>query len=748
MAETKIKAGQFYGVIGHGTDGYFLMTNADGSMSWSQASTGPSVTSVTYPGDDTAADPAGGQTVVLTGTGFGSSMTVSIGGTTAPSVSHDSSTQLTITTPAKAAGDYDIVVTNSVTGASGTFVNGISYNGVPTWTTAAGSLGTFDSNTTISTITLQATETDGGTITFNITNGALPTGLSLTGANIDGTTTTESSTTLYSFTIEAIDDENQSTPRNFSITVNAALVNTDNFDIVTYTGTGGTYSIGNGVEASVTLNSGTANYARGSVSHSTGKRYFEVEYISKGGGSNTLMVGIINTAYQESWTNAQTKMYYAGNGNKYTGGSGTSYGATYAPGDIIGVAYDGTNRTVTFYKNNVSQGTAFTGLITNYPSYFAAIGTGLYSETAQFRFTTSEFTYSPPSGYSEWGSATVSAHSGTVNSAVAAQPIDFQPDLVWIKDRDGTDNHHLFDSIRGTNQRIMSNQTSAENTEIDCLNSFDSNGFSIGANSGVNANGENHVAWCWKAGGTAVSNTDGSITSQVSANQEAGFSIVSYDGATNSTSDTSINGGAYWNVGHGLSEPPELVIVKCRDASHGWYVGADVLNSGDWTNNHHLILQRDVAVATNSTPAGILWGYQNPTSTTFGVGGWDTVNRNGLSYIAYCFHSVDGYQKVGSYTGTGTTNSFTGFGFQPRWIMIKRTDSTGNWWVFDSVRGNNKGLRVNLSNAEGDTDDDANTYEYRINFLSDGFQYEIDDSTSASPDLNVSSGTYIYLAIA
>lgn len=245
MSNTKIKAAQFHGVVGHGTDGYFLMTNADGSMSWSQASTGPSVTSVDYPGDDLAADPAGNQSVVLTGTGFASSgMTVSIGGTTAPSVAHDSNTQLTITTPAKAAGDYDIVVTNTVTGASGTFVNGISYNGVPTWTTASGSLGTFESETTISTITLAATEPDGGTITFNITNGALPSGLSLTGANIDGTTTAESSTTLYSFTIEAIDDENQATPRNFSITVNSAeIVPSQNFTINTYEGTGSTQSI-------------------------------------------------------------------------------------------------------------------------------------------------------------------------------------------------------------------------------------------------------------------------------------------------------------------------------------------------------------------------------------------------------------------------------------------------------------------------------------------------------------------------
>ena len=262
MSNTKIKAGQFSGIVGHGTDGYFLMTNGDGTMAWAEGgATGPSVTSVSYPGDDLAADPAGLQTVVLTGTGFAASgMTVSIGGTTAPSVAHDSNTQLTITTPVKVAGDYDIVVTNTVTGASGTFVNGISYNGIPTWTTPTGSLGTFESETTISTITLQATEPDGGTITFNITNGALPTGLSLTGANIDGTTTAESSTTLYSFTIEAIDDENQATPRNFSITVNsAAIISSENFTINTYTGNGSTQSIEGKIGTAAQFN-GSSSY--------------------------------------------------------------------------------------------------------------------------------------------------------------------------------------------------------------------------------------------------------------------------------------------------------------------------------------------------------------------------------------------------------------------------------------------------------------------------------------------------------
>ena len=362
MADTKIKAGQFFGVVGHGTDGYFLMTNADGSMSWSQASTGPSVTSVDYPGDDTAADPAGGQTVVLTGTNFGSSMTVSIGGTTAPSVSHDSSTQLTITTPAKAAGDYDIVVTNTVTGASGTFVNGISYNGIPTWTTPAGSLGIFESETTISTITLQATEPDGGTITFNITNGALPTGLSLTGANIDGTTTAESSTTLYSFTIEAIDDENQSTPRNFSITVNASeLTPSENFTINTYTGNGSTQSIEGKIGTAAAFN-GSSSYISLDLDS-----YFN----TWGDLSYSLWFNTTNTNYQRFITAFNSSNYLGNAGLLGTGAvnNNTRVGGTdyYGNGTTTGLndgnwhhfawVLDNTSHTVKMYVDGSLEAT-------------------------------------------------------------------------------------------------------------------------------------------------------------------------------------------------------------------------------------------------------------------------------------------------------------------------------------------------------------------------------------------------------
>ncbi len=260
MAQTKPKAAQFFGVIGHGTDGYFLMTNSDGTMTWSEVATvvNPTISSVDYPGSATAADPVGGESITINGTGFITGASVTIGGAAAGAVSFVSATELTITTPAKAAGDYDIVVTNT-DGGSATSINGISYNGIPAWTTAAGSLGTFASDTTISTITLQATEPDSGTITFSITNGTLPTGLSLSGADIDGTTTLETADTLYTFTVTATDDESQTTPRTFTITVTKQFISTENFTINTYTGNGSTQSIEGKIGTAADFN-GSSSY--------------------------------------------------------------------------------------------------------------------------------------------------------------------------------------------------------------------------------------------------------------------------------------------------------------------------------------------------------------------------------------------------------------------------------------------------------------------------------------------------------
>ena len=976
MSNTKIKSSQFHGVVGHGTDGYFLMTNADGSMSWSQASTGPSVTSVAYPGDDTAADPAGGQTVVLTGTGFAASgMTVTIGGTTAPSVAHDSNTQLTITTPAKAAGDYDIVVTNGVTGASGTFVNGISYNGVPAWTTAAGSLGTFESETTISTITLQAAEPDGGTITFNITNGALPTGLSLTGANIDGTTTAESSTTLYSFTIEAIDDENQATPRNFSITVNSAeLVSSENFTINTYTGNGSTQAIEGKIGTAAAFNGSSS----GIFLSSTGSSILDYDqdfsismwvymtnlphavsqdHLWTGGGTRIIPMSITTSGYVfvdffngssnsltsttslslNGWTHVvltrskTNGLIFYINGSSAGTSSFTGNAGSLSQRDTIGQYWDGTRnsfdgridqvrifntalnptqvgelaletyadpkKSTTDYFGNGSgvalyeldedandtggsfgslvsspemdldvdgytsgsvadlSGNGNTGTVTgatygtdpNGGGYFDFDGsdddisvahnadfnssTNISFEVWVNRDSTTEdtilskgttvsnnyfFVYSPSNGYyyynyvsgggvksgttglstGQWehvvvtrdGSGTPKIYvngedkSTTVGSPTSSSTTDtgalniggrngftatgygffdgkigdvrfytkqlsasevvqnfnaskgsygvgydgtptnvnflgmaFQPDLVWIKHRNGSGNSHgLWDSVRGASNWIGSNVTSQEVSGVSGVSSFDSNGFTIGTHPAYNTNNNTHVAWCWKAGGvpTPNNNTQGTITSTVSSNQDAGFSIVKW----------TANGGDA-TIGHGISTP-ELIIAKRTDSTSNWAVQVPSIGNG------YLLLNSTIAYS-GLDPS--VWNNTAPTSEVFSTAGSSGEFFNTGNFIAYCFHSVDGYQKIGSYTSDNQTTKNISVGFRPRFLLLKRTNSAQNWVLVDDLRGSNE-LYANTSGAESP--------EASIpTFNNDGF-------TLYNTRYNGGTDTYIYLAIA
>jgi hypothetical protein len=224
MSNTKIKAAQFSGVIGNGVNGYVLQSSGDGNMEWVASITPPAITSLSYPGSATAADPVGGQTITINGSDFAPLASVSIGGTQASVVTFISATQITFEAPAKAAGDYNVVVTN-VDGGNATSVDGMSYNGVPSWTTAAGNLGSFSAGSTIPTITLVATEPDSGTISYSVTTGALPTGLTLTSADIDGNVPTPAGETTYNFSVTASDDENQSTERAFNIVVYLQVTN-------------------------------------------------------------------------------------------------------------------------------------------------------------------------------------------------------------------------------------------------------------------------------------------------------------------------------------------------------------------------------------------------------------------------------------------------------------------------------------------------------------------------------------------
>ena len=332
--------------------------------------------------------------------------------------------------------------------------------------------------------------------------------------------------------------------------------------------------------------------------------------------------------------------------------------------------------------------------------------------------------------------------------------VGFQPDLVWIKNRTTTGYEHFWwDSVRGAggNKDINSDSTNYEGEEntsaFGYLSSFDSNGFTLtsGTTSAVtiNRSSDNYAAWCWKAGGYAntfnvlengsttssataagAGITAGSITNgwSVSANRDAGFSVVSYTGnGTNAT------------IGHGLDVAPKFIITKSRTVAQNWAVYHYDLGVGKW-------------LQLNGTPAAItenLFGGVHPNSTTFSLNGNTVVNSNGSTNIAYCFAEVAGFSKFGSYTGNGSTDGPTiTTGFEPAFVMLKRSDSTGDWFMFDNKRNptnnRNKFLKVNDSAAEATGG--VNDY---VSFNADNFKL-----TSDPPSINGSGGTYIYMAFA
>jgi len=313
-------------------------------------------------------------------------------------------------------------------------------------------------------------------------------------------------------------------------------------------------------------------------------------------------------------------------------------------------------------------------------------------------------------------------YTGDGTSSNAITGVGFQPDWTWLKGRSVAYTHGLYDSVRGATEKLSSNLTNAEATSANGLTAFNSDGFTLGSDAGTNQSSATYVAWNWKAGGTAVSNTDGSITSSVSASPESGFSIVTYTGTGATSSGVTI--------GHGLGATPEMIIGKRRDSTDNWSTWHKDLggNYGIWL---------DLTNARNSA----MWdGYTNFSSTVFSPPDLTYGNVSGATYVNYLFTSIDGYSKVGSYTGNGSTDgSFVFTGFRPAWVMVKRTDSTGNWTVYDNERlgynVDNEQLYPNLSNAEG-----TSTH---LDLLSNGFKWRTSDASR-----NASGGTYIYLAFA
>ena len=312
------------------------------------------------------------------------------------------------------------------------------------------------------------------------------------------------------------------------------------------------------------------------------------------------------------------------------------------------------------------------------------------------------------------------ANNGTLN----VTGVGFQPDWVWIKGRSYTVHSNMYDVVRGVQKDLLSGSTNAETSSGE-LTSFDSDGFTVvdSATDRANYLTNTHVAWNWLAGGTASSNTDGSITSSVSANTTAGFSIVSFTGT-----------GANATVGHGLGVAPACIITKSRANAEDWgFYHKSIGNTGA------LRLNLTSATSTDS----VFYNNTSPTTTVFSIGSADATN-DAANMIAYCFAEKKGYSKFGSYTGNGSTDgTFVYTGFKPAWVMYKNTSTTtDSWLIHDNKRGNQgaganpQDLRLLANGTQTESDVD-------VDFLSNGFKMR-----GNGAHMNANGNVYIYMAFA
>ena len=557
-----------------------------------------------------------------------------------------------------------------------------------------------------------------------------------TGSGTPSSTTrgADSSGNGHHFTTSAVnaaDCNRPDTPTNNFCTMNPlALSNTGAAD----------FSIG---DTLITL--ADNEEAFGSFGVSSGKWYWEVDHQSSASSNDKLGIGIADA---DNPNNNEQVNY----GHQAT---------TWGVGDIIGVAVNVDDEEITFYKNNTAIETdtdwSSKGWTTIVPFLTSANSAG--NEVAMINFggdssfntnktaqgNTDEnghgdFYYTPPSGFlalcaknlpeptiSPFGNENPSDYQltkrWTGSGSEKSITTTFQPDWVWIKHRDGTKDHRLFDSVRGANKRLSSQATSAETDMTQGLKSFDSTGFTLGTAASVNTSSDTYVGWAWKAG-TAFSNDAsatgvGTIDSTGSVSTKAGFSIISYTGT-----------GSNGTVAHGLEAVPKMIIVKGRTNTYDWIVWHNTFNASE-----RLRLN-----TTDDKEAGN-WNTL-PTSSVFGLGTHLNINESGDDFIAYVFAEVESYSKYGSYSGNGSSNGpFIFTGFRPAWLMVKRTDSTTSWYIYDNKRDN-----INLAGTLLQADNDAAEAESTTNafdFYSNGFK-----ARGTGGTVNASGGTFIYMAFA
>ena len=467
----------------------------------------------------------------------------------------------------------------------------------------------------------------------------------------------------------------------------------------------------------------TAMAVKGSVAISSGKWYWEC---IPNGTNSTGLIGIASssivptTSIAAAWFTGQSYYFYFQNGNKGINGTTSSYGATFTTNDVIGIALDLDAGTLTFYKNGASQGVAVTGISGSFVPFTYDASAGSCSINWAFNFGQRPFKYSnygtdrPAATFKPLNSFNVAEVTGDLES----------PDFVWIKSRSASGDHTLFNSVTGVGKYLRSNASGAEITDVNSLIQFNKNGFLLGNATVVNASATTFVASAWKAAATTVTNTAGTITTQVRASPTAGISVVTYTGTL-----------AGSTIGHGLSAVPKMVIIKNQGTigTQEWLVGHASIGWGSYL----LLSSPNLRVVASNR-----WNNTDPTSTVITLG--SIPNSNTEKYVAYCFAEINGFSKFGSYLSNNATDGpFVYTGFRPRWLMVKRAiaaSGTGGWFMYDASR-NTYNVMDQYMFAES-TSGDATLAVF--DFTSNGFKIR-----SNNVHVNTTAGdTYIYMAFA
>lgn len=485
---------------------------------------------------------------------------------------------------------------------------------------------------------------------------------------------------------------------------------------------------------------------------SSGKWYYECTFNNASSGANGMFIGITSPTRGPNVTRSTAGAYFfyaSSSGLLNSNGTDIVTGlSAISANEVFKVAVDIDNSKVWIGRGsswyNSSGGTTGDPAAGANPTFSISAngltpmsGFDASSVSLSMNFGQRPFAYTPPTGFrslcttnlpataigfgltnqgDDYFNVALYTGNGSTNNITG---VGFQPDFVWLKDRTTAFNNYLYDAVRGTTKALQSNSTNAEETRTG-LTAFGSDGFTLGSQGGDNQSGDSFVAWNWKAGGTGVTNTAGSITSTVSANTTAGFSIVTYTG----------NGTNGATVGHGLGVAPSLIFIKNRGAVASWLVYSASIGASNF-----LVLNTTDASAASALP----FNNTAPTSSVFSLGTSGGTNTNTGTYVAYCFAAVAGYSAFGSYTGNGSADGpFVYLGFRPRWLLIKSASvSPTDWLIYDTSRNTynvmNSFLQPNTSSAEG-------TYALP-DALSNGFKIR---NTGA----NGSGETVIYAAFA